>query len=76
MTRHHVRLTEREIRGLLALCPRCRECRARAELELNGRPLCVPCGAKYRRGRASSPAWADAADVLEVALSPHEVSTT
>jgi hypothetical protein len=74
--RSAVRLTEREIRALLDLCPRCRECRARAEIIINKRALCVPCAGLVRVGKAESPPWADAADALECAISPHERSQT
>jgi len=70
--RYSIRLTEREIRGLLDLCPKCRECRTRAEIMINSRALCIPCAAAVRAGRAESPAWADAAETLDGALSPIE----
>lgn len=68
--RHETRLTEREIRALLALCPKCIECRARAELILNGAPRCVLCATKIPKGTPETPAWSNAADALECALSP------
>lgn len=71
--RYAVRLTAREIRGLLDLCPRCRECSERAEIIINNRALCVPCASAIRVGNAESPAWADAAETLATAISPHEV---
>lgn len=71
--RMQVGLTEDEIRALLALCPRCRGCGARAELMLNGSAVCVPCAAKIKSGKAETPTWSNAADVLETALSPFEV---
>ena len=71
--RFEVRLTEAEIRALLALCPKCGACGGRAELLLDGRPRCCSCAAHLRTGRAETPPWSNAADVLETALSPFEV---
>jgi hypothetical protein len=72
--RYVVRLTEAEIRSLLALCPRCARCGSRAELVLTGRPRCASCASRLRRGRLLTPVWSNAADVLEAAISPFEVS--
>jgi hypothetical protein len=71
--RIEVRLTEQEIRALLALCPKCRACGGRAELILDRQPRCCSCAAAIRHGNAETPTWSNAADVLEVALSPFEV---
>lgn len=68
--RYETRLSEREIRALLALCPKCRDCGMRAELVLNGAPRCVPGAGKIPKGTAETPAWSNAADALECALSP------
>lgn len=71
--RFDVRLTEVEIRSLLALVPQCK-CGSRAEIILNRAPICVPCAARIRHGDAHTPAWSSAADALDLALSPFEVS--
>lgn len=61
-------------RDLLAQLPKCTRCGMRAELTLDGMLRCVPCAGTARAGRAENPQWTNAADVLEVALSPFEVA--
>lgn len=56
--------------ALLAALPRC-PCRALAEVDLNGRRLCVPCAASIRRGKCRTLDHVDAADAIVEALAPH-----
>jgi hypothetical protein len=71
--RIRVMITESEIRALLNVLPRCRDCDQRGEVVINTRLLCITCAAqRHGGGRAESPAWTNAADALECAISPLE----
>ncbi|MEP7049449.1 MAG: hypothetical protein ABJB12_03810 [Pseudomonadota bacterium] len=63
-----VRITGAEIEALLAALPRCHECGARGEIIIDGRLLCLVHAGARRTGRAASPTWCDAADILAEAL--------
>lgn len=60
--------TAAEWTALLALVPRCVECRGPGELRLDGRVRCVPCASRHRRGRCETPPWADVATRIHDAI--------